>query len=37
MIRNVGLNWSASIVYAIVILLGVLPNILVHVKGRHWR
>lgn len=37
MIRNVGLKWSASIVYAIVILLGVLPTILVHVKGRHWR
>lgn len=37
MIRNVGLKWSASIVYAIIILLGVFPTIIVQIKGKHWR
>lgn len=37
MIHSVGLKWSAAIAYAIVILLGLFPTILLHVKGKHWR
>lgn len=37
MIHSVGLSWSSSIAYSIIILLGLLPTILLHVKGNHWR
>lgn len=37
MIHSVGLSWSTSIAYSIVILLSLLPTILLHVKGKHWR
>lgn len=33
MIHSLGLSWSSSIAYSIIILLGVLPTILLHVKG----
>lgn len=36
MIHNVGLSWSSSIAYSIIILLGLLPTILLHVKGNRW-
>lgn len=36
MIHSVGLKWSAAIAYAIIILLGLFPTILLHVKGKHW-
>lgn len=36
-IHSVGLSWSSSIAYSIIILLGLLPTILLHVKGNHWR
>lgn len=37
MIRSVGLSWSTSIAYSIIVVLGLLPTILLHVKGKHWR
>lgn len=37
MIHSVGLSWSSSIAYSMIILLGILPTILLHVKGKHWR
>lgn len=37
MIHSVGLSWSSSITYSMIILLGILPTILLHVKGKHWR
>lgn len=36
MIHSVGLSWSSSIAYSIIILLGLLPTILLHVKGYFW-
>lgn len=37
MIHGVGLKWSAAIAYAIIIILGLFPTILLHVKGKHLR
>lgn len=36
MIHSVGLSWSSSIAYSIIILLGLLPTIFLHVKGYFW-
>lgn len=37
MIHSVGLSWSSSIAYSMIILLGILPTILLQVRGKHWR
>lgn len=37
MMRSVGLKWCATIIYALIVLLGILPTILIQWKGKHWR